>query len=502
MSFAKPLNNPQLNRRSVALFLAFGAIVIASLLGAFALKQPALVAIPIAVLITFIAVHDIRSIYLILFVAIPMSVELDFQGGLSTNMPSEPLMIGLMLIFIFYIVQHPGQISYRFLMHPLILLLFVHILWMAFTTFYSEDRVTSLKFLAAKLWYITTFVLMTAVLIRGRKDFIPVFWCVFIPLAALTLLTLIRHYTYGFRFDNVNDVVGPYFRNHVNYAALLSVFLPFVWFARYWQRRGTLKHKLVHWGIPLLLAGVLFALTRGAWLAIIIGVISYFAVRFRAFVPVFIAGIALVALGMSSLLNSNRYLNFAPEFEQTIYHETFGAHMAATAAGLQDVSSAERVYRWVAAKNMFLDRWILGVGPGNFYPYYKEYTARAFETYVSDNEEKSTVHNYFLLMLVEQGIVGFLIFFIVTLAALFYGQSIYHRTRKRADKQFVMALVLSLVILMVQNMLNDLVETDKVGSMFFLNIALLVIMDLRSRSDAGDRVNKPEPTSGLEPAGH
>jgi len=213
VSFAKPLSNTKLDRRSVALFLAFGAIVIASLLGAFALRQPSLIAIPIVVLITFIALHDIRSVYLILFVAIPLSVELEFQGGLSTNMPSEPLMIGLMLIFIFYIVQHPAQISYKFLLHPLILLLFVHILWMGFTTFHSEDPVTSLKFLAAKLWYVTAFVLMTAVLVRGRKDFIPVFWCIFIPVAMLTLITLIRHYTYGFRFDNVNDVVGPYFKD-------------------------------------------------------------------------------------------------------------------------------------------------------------------------------------------------------------------------------------------------------------------------------------------------
>jgi O-antigen ligase len=186
-------------------------------------------------------------------------------------------------------------------------------------------------------------------------------------------------------------------------------------------------------------------------------------------------------MGLTTLLRDNRYLNFAPEFETTIYHETFAAHMAATAAGFQDVSSAERIYRWVAAKQMFAEHPWLGVGPGNFYPYYKEHTVLVFETYISDNEERSTVHNYLLLMLVEQGFPGFAIFFILTILTLFYGQAVYHRTRKRGDKQLVMAVTLSMVILMVQNMLSDLVETDKVGSFFFLNLSLLVIMDLRSR---------------------
>jgi O-antigen ligase len=59
---------------------------------------------------------------------------------------------------------------------------------------------------------------------------------------------------------------------------------------------------------------------------------------------------------------------------------------------------------------MFDDSKWLGHGPGNFYPTYKKYTVTEFSTYLSDNDEKSTVHNYFLLLLVEQGIIGLAIF--------------------------------------------------------------------------------------------
>ena len=476
------LSAQQPERGAVTLFLFFAAITIASACAAFVLGEPALAAVPLAFAVAYVAISDIRRIYLLLFFTVPLSVELFFENGVSTNVPAEPLMIGVTLIFIFYIIQHPHALSFRFLTHPLIVLLFIHVFWIAFTTFFSEDPIPSLKFLAAKLWYVIAFVFMAALLVQNRKQFVPLFWYVFIPMLVLTVITILRHATYQFRFDNVNDTVVPYFRNHVTYAAILSVFLPFVWFARYWQRKGSLKSALLKWGILILVIGIAFSFTRGAWLAVLLAIVSYYAIRWRLFKTLIGAGVGVVVIGLSTLLHNNRYLNFSPEFEKTIYHETFSAHMAATAAGLQDVSSAERIYRWLAAKNMFIDRPEFGYGPGNFYPYYKQYTVAEFQTYISDNEERSTVHNYFLLMLVEQGFVGFAIFLAITILVLFYGQAVYHRTRKRSDKQFVMAIVLSMVILMVQNMLSDLVETDKVGSFFFLNLALLVIMDLRSKN--------------------
>lgn len=484
MSSAKLSGHRQLPDRGALLpFLAFSAITIGSFCAAFAFRQPAVFALPFVVLAAYIAIHDIRLLYLLLFAAIPVSVEFYFEGGTGTNLPDEPLMIALALVFLIYLVRYPYDISARFLLHPLIILLSLHLLWIAFTTFFSKDPVVSLKFLGAKLWYVLAFVCMTYLLVQHRKDFMPVMWCVFVPLLVLTVVTMVRHYTYDFRFDNVNDVVVPYFRNHVNYAAMLTAFLPFVWFARYWHRKKTLKYNLLRAGIPILLAGVVFAFTRGAWLALILAVISYYAIRWRVFMLLVTGGIVAVGFMLNTLMKDNRYLNFAPEFEKTIYHEDFGAHMAATFAGFQDVSSAERFYRWVAAKEMSEAGPWLGVGPGNFYPYYKHYTVSQFETYISENEERSTVHNYFLLMLVEQGLPGLGIFFGLTVLIFFYAQRIYHRTRKRGDKQLVMAITLSMVILMVQNMLSDLVETDKVGSLFFLNLALLVVMDLRARRE-------------------
>jgi O-antigen ligase len=56
------------------------------------------------------------------------------------------------------------------------------------------------------------------------------------------------------------------------------------------------------------------------------------------------------------------------------------------------------------------DKYILGFGPGGFYNYYQSYTLSQFTTYVSNNPDRSSTHNYFLMTAVEQGLPGLLIF--------------------------------------------------------------------------------------------
>jgi O-antigen ligase len=93
-------------------------------------------------------------------------------------------------------------------------------------------------------------------------------------------------------------------------------------------------------------------------------------------------------------------------------------------------------------------------------------------------------------MLAEQGIIGLIIFLALTIAIFIYGERIYHQTPIKEEKRYVMALVLCLVIIYVNTFLSDLIETDKIGSFFFICIALLVNQDLRNRSAV-----KPQPAS-------
>ena len=144
----------------------------------------------------------------------------------------------------------------------------------------------------------------------------------------------------------------------------------------------------------------------------------------------------------------------------------------------------ERAYRWVAAGHMVPYHPWVGWGPGNFVFFYEGHTVRSFETYVSDNPERSGIHNYFLMTLVEQGFPGILFLMALLLGPLFYGQRMYLRKYKkygqqandqqREDLAILMAAMLSLVVIDAFLLINDLLETDKIGALFFLNLAVIV----------------------------
>jgi O-antigen ligase len=148
---------------------------------------------------------------------------------------------------------------------------------------------------------------------------------------------------------------------------------------------------------------------------------------------------------------------------------------------MQDASGMERIYRWVAAKRMVQDKPIFGTGPSTFYPEYKRYTLNSFHTYVSDNPEMSSTHNYFLMVLCEQGVIGFLFFSSISVMLLLTGSRLYNGLQEKQHRNLAMACTISLVILYFHLTLNDLIETDKVGSLFFICMAILVRLDQWSK---------------------
>jgi hypothetical protein len=58
------------------------------------------------------------------------------------------------------------------------------------------------------------------------------------------------------------------------------------------------------------------------------------------------------------------------------------------------------------------------------------------------------------------------------------GENIYHQCRDRERRRIVLMVLLSTVVIDSFLIINDLIETDKVGSFFFLAMAILVNQDL------------------------
>ncbi len=464
---------------SFRLFLLFAFFLLTGVLLFAWYEQPVFLAIPALLLFAGLAVADYRLLYFLLFAFIPLSVELAVGGEFTLQVPTEPMMAGFLFVFLILLLYRKGLIAKAYLTHPLTVLLMAHFLWMLICLIYTVNLEVSVKYVIAKSWYIATFFFMALIVLKKADDFRRLVLFLGIPLTLITLVVLFRHALLGFSFQSVNETVVPFFRNHVNYAALLSVAFPYLFFMRLNYERGTWQRRFLGFALPVLLAGVYYSYTRAAWVAMLAAGIAYFMVRYRLSKYAVLTAAATVLLLVAFLAKDNRYLDYAPDYSRTIYHPDLQGHLQAT-VNFTDLSTAERIYRWVAAAHMPADRPWAGVGPGNFYPVYKRYTVPSFRTYVSDNPEQSTVHNYYLLMLVEGGIVGASLFLLLVFAVLFAGERAYSRLKSREDRNWAMAALLSFILILVHILVSDLIETDKIGSLFFLNMAVILMLDRKA----------------------
>jgi O-antigen ligase len=422
--------------------------------------------LPFILLIVISGLSNPRFFYFLLLFTIPLSTEFKITPALGTDLPDETLMWLLTPLIIFIIVRNRDVLSGIF-SQPIMKILVLSLCWTLVTVACSELPVVSIKYFVAKIWYIIPFVIGTVLFLKTRADLAKAAFFMLVPMAFTVLVILIRHGLDGFRFDSANEVTKPFFRNHVNYGALLVCMIP-VCFAMF---RSVSKRWLP---VLLVLAGALaFSYSRGAWLAMGAAVVVVYFIR-KGRLSWLIVAASAVIIGISAwLLDNNRYLNFRPVYERTIYHESFDEHMEAT-YNMQDLSTMERFYRWIAAVNMVKENWVTGSGPNSFYPLYKSYTVNEFTTYVSNNPEKSTVHNYFLLLLTEQGVPGMLLFAALYITMLLTAQGLYLRSRDVFVKGLMLLVGALLAMIGVLIFLSDLIETDKIGSVFYICAGLLV----------------------------
>ncbi|MEL6866151.1 MAG: O-antigen ligase family protein [Bacteroidota bacterium] len=478
---SKPSIWPKVAPAQLILFKAFALITLLSLFIGIATDFYYLFAAPALVLLLYISVVDIRSIFYLLLVCIPLSNELYLPGGLATDLPTEPLMFGLMLLYFLYIFNNAQNIDGRFFRHPITLLLFAHLIWIYVATMFSSELFVSIKFALAKTWYIVVFYFMGGLMLFKVKHFKTFFWLIFIPLITTIVIILLRHATEGFSFDKVNSILDPFYRNHVNYASIMALFVPFIWYARRWYPyRGSIWWYLMI-GLLIVLIGIQFSFTRAAYVALFMAIGANWIIRSRL-VRYVLAVSLVVALSFVGFMSyNNTYLDYAPNFERTVTHRDFGNLVGATAKG-EDISTMERFYRWIAGVYMSGEKPVTGFGPGNFYNFYRSYTVTSFQTYVSDNPEKSGIHSYYLMTLTEQGFPGLFIFIVLLFYSLIKGEQIYHEAKDPDRRQIIMTVLLSMVIISALLLINDMIETDKVGSFFFIHLATLTNMDLAQKT--------------------
>ncbi len=462
--------------KRIAGFLGVAYLLLAAL-GAY-MQQYWLMALPPALLTGYFLLQYPHLLFYLLLASIPWSIEYNFTPSLGTDLPDEPLMLLTAFAVMICLAYRWRERSWRTL-HPLLGILLLQFAWMLVSTMASTHVLLSVKYALAKSWYLLAFIGAPLLFWSDPRVLKRSALVLLASMLLLMAVSIIRHADNGWTFEKINDSVIPFFRNHVNYSALLVFMVPLQIAALRLTKREPMR-LFLQCLLVVTIGALYFSYARGAWLALIAGWMAYGLIRRRWLLPAFAFGFALCIAALLWLKSGERYLVFRNDSQTTIFHTDFREHLIATYQ-MKDVSTAERIHRWVAGFRMIDERWHTGYGPSTFVREYKGHTQPAFKTWVSANEEGSTVHNYFLLILVEQGVMGLLLFVLLLGTAFRYVQRICHRTNDPFWKQAALAAGSILVMECVINFLSDMVETDKAGSVFYLCLAVIMMADRKTR---------------------
>lgn len=418
-------------------------------------------------------------LYALLFITIPFSRHVSVGMGISTELFSEQVMWLICVLGVLLFLIQGARWDYKYLVHPITLFLLLHLIWTGFTALTSEIPAISMKFLLSKLWFTLALFAGGLFFFRQKSMWKTFFWCTYLSLMVIIAIIMVKHAQAGFTFESISQVVSPMFSTHVQYATALVLFLPFILIATRWYETYSFLWWCVILGIMVFPAAIVLSYTRAAIIVMVIYPIIYLIFRWKIARWAVIASFIGAVIVVGYFLHDKTYLKYAPNYETTTTYEQFGRLINATFEG-EDMSTMERVYRWVAGYNMFQENPILGYGPGTFPEIYKKYTVNMFSTYVSANKSGSGIHSYYFMVLVEQGILGLLIFLSLIYLIIVRGEKVYHRVKDKFSKEILIGFLVSFVGLMILILINDMLEVDKMAAYFFWTMVAVILFDFKT----------------------
>ena len=475
----------------------------ALLLGAaIATENFALAALPIVVGVVALALSRRDLLLLGLVATVPLSLNLEQLeiGGVGLYLPTEPLLFGLLLLFLLDRlrgVRLDGGIE----AHPITRCIQVMFVWLFLTTLTSSDPLVSLKFLIARGWFVVGFFFLLAPLLtddRKQERFILLY---LIPLLAVIVYTVVRHAGYGFEKQAGHWVMDPFFKDHTSYGAVLAMF----WFPALALLLKPGRSAIAKLGLTtaftILTVGLILSFTRAAWVSVAaaagVGGLMMLGVRLRTLVGVGVAGLLVLFLVWDQLLISL-------ERNDQDSSDDLTEHVESISNVSSDASNLERINRWSCAVALWQERPLVGWGPGTYQFAYAPFQRSEHRTIIStNNADRGNAHSEYLGPLAEQGVPGALIVLALLWWTTVIGFRVYRSLRNQDTWRswWALSLYLGVLTYFIHGVLNNYLDTDKASAPFWGFLAMLVILDLKRNGwSAVPYRPRDQPSRGAAPS--
>ena len=433
---------------------------------------------PIGLLFIYLAIFQTEKFFLFIAFLTPLSVNIEeYVDGFGLYLPTEPLLFGFMLWFIFLQLKKPF-LDPHIWRHPIIITVLAYLTWVLITSITSSDSIVSFKFLLSKLWFIVPILIFGTYFFKNHENRVRFLWYFIAACSMVVCYTLVHHYKYGFGEEEGHWVMWPFFKDHTIYGAIIALCLPISLALLKQKGRPALSKAILILINLILIIGLIFSYTRAAWLSVIcasiVGALVYFKVNFKL-----LSFVAILSIGMIYAQWDKIQMVLAKNTHEHTT-EAFDEKIQSAANVTTDASNLERINRWDCAYQMFKKKPLIGFGPGTYAFEYAAFQDPENLTIISTNfGDMGNAHSEYLSALSESGLIGMLLFMSVV-AAIFYSTiRLYHRYEKNNDvKILIMGIIVSLASYFIHAFLNNYLDTDKAAIPIWAMCAMVVSMTI------------------------
>ena len=444
---------------------------------------PWLALLPLALAGVWMAFTRLDALLLMLVAAVPLSLNLEEMevGGLGVYLPTEPILAGLLLLFILRAMRG-FPVDARLLRHPFTYWVAGSLVWLLLTSIVSEFPVVSFKFLTARLWFIVGFLFFLGHLFlhqhERRHQFILAYA---IPLCIVVIYTMIRHAGFGFEKDAGHWVMKPFYKDHTSYGAALAMVIPPVLALLTWRRFSAFMKAVLLGVLGILVTGIIFSYTRAAWVSLAAAAALFGAMKV-GFRLKTILGIAALLLGFLWVAQDALLIQLQRNEQDS--SDDLAEHVESISNVSSDASNLERLNRWNSALALFQERPLQGWGPGTYQFVYAPFQRSEDRTIIStNNADGGNAHSEYLGPMAEQGVLG-LVFALGLLGfCLHLGFRLQPQLANPDQRNLAMGVFLGLMTYFVHGVLNNYLDTDKASALFWGFFALLLVWNIVGNSE-------------------
>lgn len=436
--------------------------------------------LPFTIIIILLTIFSVDNLlYLIVFL-VPFSVPLRYivpNLDIDFYIPTEPLLFGIMLIFIYKALL--GQkFDKKILLHPVSIAIYINLIWIFFTSVTSTMPIVSFKFFLARLWFIIGFYLLVTQLFKNKESASKYIWIYIMALTIVIIYTFIQLAGKGFFNQKAaHSAMLPFYNDHTSYGAILAMFIPFLIYSAYTVKRKYTGHKTVLWILTaLFIFALVMSYSRAAWVSVLGAIGVFIIVKLKIKFRTLVFFLVVIAIYISSFIP--QIINKLEKNEQDS-SSNFTEHVQSISNIATDASNVERLNRWACALQMFKEKPIVGWGPGTYMFQYAPFQFSYNRTVISTNfGDWGNAHSEYIGPLAESGVLGTITFLFIVIYVIITALKVYKNANEKWIKGLSISLLLGLITYFIHGTLNNFLDTDKASAPFWGFIAIIVALDV------------------------